>query len=183
MADLSACASCASTQNLKHCARCKTVAYCSPTCQRAHWHDHKSACEFRVVVPAVSQATTPSDALTLLRTMPDPAIKQEQPNKSPVAHQALNIPELRLAIFSELPAIELLATQRVCRSWYLTSTLDQKLQQRLFFSPGPGKLVVPSLSGMCKARFTLSIGACPKFFQKANLAQRSIHTTPVSAML
>lgn len=183
MADLSACASCGSTQSLKNCARCRSVAYCSSTCQRVNWHNHKPKCEFKVVVPSVSQATTPSDALTLLRTMPNPGVKQKRPNKSPVAHQALNIPELRLAIFSSLPAIELLATQRVCRSWYLTSALDPKLQQRLFFPPGPGKLVVPSLSGMCKVTFTLSIGACPNVSQKANLAQRSIRTTPASAML
>ena len=29
---------------LKQCARCRTVAYCSATCQREHWKRHKKAC-------------------------------------------------------------------------------------------------------------------------------------------
>lgn len=146
MADLNACASCASTESLKQCARCKTIAYCSTTCQRAHWQTHKPSCHFQVVLPPASPS--PTDALSLLCAIPDPGVKQKRPNKSPIAQRAFNIPELRLAILSNLPAIELLKTQRVCRSWYLTSALDLQLQQRLFFAPGPGNLVVPSYKGL-----------------------------------
>lgn len=148
MADLTACASCATTDNLKHCARCKNVSYCSKACQRAHWQTHKPSCHFRVLLPPADESTTPTDALALLRTKANPGTKQDVPGVSPVAHKAFNIPELRSSILSELPAIELLATQRVCRSWYLTSAIEQKLRQRLFFSPGPGELVVPSYKGL-----------------------------------
>ena len=148
MADINACASCTSPQGLKQCARCKTVAYCSTTCQRAHWQTHKPSCQFQVVLPPAHQSTTFTDTLSLLRTMPDPGTKQKRTKASSIAQRAFNIPELRLAILSNLPAIELLVTQRVCRSWYLTSALDLQLQQRLFFAPGPGKLV--SLSS-CRA--------------------------------
>jgi hypothetical protein len=122
MADLIACASCESTQNLKQCARCTTVSYCSTTCQRAHWQSHKPSCHFRVVQPPVAQYT---DALSLLRDLPNPLIEREVFSK---AQEALNIPEMRLAISSELPAIELIKIQRVCRSWYLTSVKEKKLQ-------------------------------------------------------
>jgi hypothetical protein len=122
MADLIACASCESTQNLKQCARCKTVSYCSTTCQRAHWQSHKPSCHFRVVQPPAAQHT---DALSLLRDLPNPLIEREVFSK---AQEALNIPEMRLAISSELPAIELIKIQRVCRSWYLTSVKEKKLQ-------------------------------------------------------
>lgn len=76
--------------------------------------------------------------------MPDPGTLKKRPKLSSVAQQAFNIPELRMAVFSELPAIDLLRTQRVCRSWYLTSALELKLQQRLFLSHGPGELLKPS---------------------------------------
>ena len=54
--------------------------------------------------------------------------------------------EVRLAeaVKARFPAIDLLRTQRVCRSWYLTSALGLKLQQRLFLSHGPGELLKPS---------------------------------------
>lgn len=111
MADLTACASCAATDNLKHCARCKTVSYCSKACQRAHWQTHKPPCHFKVILPPADESTTPTDALALLRTKANPETKQAVPGVSPVAHKVFNIPELRLSIPSELPAIELLATQ------------------------------------------------------------------------
>jgi hypothetical protein len=141
MADLIACASCESTQNLKQCARCKAVSYCSITCQRAHWQSHKPSCHFRVVQPPAAQHT---DALSLLRDLPNPVIEQEVFSK---AQEALNIPEMRLAIFSELPAIELVKIQRVCRSWYPTSVNEKKLQQRMFLSAGPGELFLPASKG------------------------------------
>lgn len=102
MADLTACASCSSTQSLKQCARCKIVSYCSTACQRAHWQSHKPSCHFKVVVPPAAQHT---DALSLLRDLPNPITEQEQemPSKT---QEALNIPELRLAIFSKLPATD-----------------------------------------------------------------------------
>ena len=30
---------------LKLCSLCKEVAYCSQSCQRAHWKQHKKACK------------------------------------------------------------------------------------------------------------------------------------------
>ncbi|KAF9530200.1 hypothetical protein CPB83DRAFT_851156 [Crepidotus variabilis] len=33
---------------LKHCARCKTIMYCSRECQVAHWKDHKTWCNNNV---------------------------------------------------------------------------------------------------------------------------------------
>lgn len=155
MADLNACASCASNQNLKQCRRCKTVVYCSVTCQKAHWQTHKRSCHFSVVLPSESPAKVPTDALSLLRTMPDPGTKQDLSNKSPVAQKVFNIPELRLAVFSLLPPLDLLGSQRVCRSWYLTSALEHKLQQRLFFAAGPGDLVLPASTGWLRTIWRL----------------------------
>ena len=37
------CAHCAEPAKL-NCARCKTTAYCSVPCQKAHWRAHKPAC-------------------------------------------------------------------------------------------------------------------------------------------
>jgi len=40
------CASCHSkTENLKRCSGCKTVFYCSKTCQKNHWKEHKPDCQ------------------------------------------------------------------------------------------------------------------------------------------
>ena len=142
MTDLPTCASCANPmESRKRCGRCGT-SYCSATCQKAHWKVHKPSCLlYKVVQPTT---TTSTDRLSLLRTMPDPGTLKKRPRLSSVAQQAFNIPELRMAVFSELPAIDLLRTQRVCRSWYLTSALGLKLQQRLFLSHGPGELLKPS---------------------------------------
>ena len=39
------CASCQKIPtNPKRCGRCKTIFYCSPECQRAHWTQHKIVC-------------------------------------------------------------------------------------------------------------------------------------------
>jgi hypothetical protein len=144
MAELNTCASCAALgQFLVRCHRCGT-SYCSTVCQEAHEHVHKPSCQFTSNVPTQATAETPADSLLLLRTMPNPGTKQELPGTSPIAQRAFNISEIRIAVFHELPATDLLRTQRVCRSWYLTSALKLKLQQRLFFSSGPCELVVPS---------------------------------------
>jgi hypothetical protein len=141
MADPITCASCATPmENRKQCGRCGT-AYCSTECQQAHWKIHKPSCHFKVVLPVSTMST---DALSLSRTMSDPGMQQKLPDECPVSQRVFNIPELRMAVFSKLPAIDLLRTQRVCRSWYLTSALELKLQQRLFLSPGPGELVKAS---------------------------------------
>ena len=40
------CASCHSkTENLKRCSGCKRVFYCSKTCQKNHWKEHKPDCQ------------------------------------------------------------------------------------------------------------------------------------------
>lgn len=146
MPDLIICASCAAPmKSRKQCGRCGT-SYCSTKCQKAHWKTHKPLCQFKVTVPTsqVTAEKAPTDALSLLRTMPDPSSKSSTSNLTPATHRAFNISELRLAIFSEVPAIDLLRTQRVCRSWYLTSALELKLQQRPLLSPGPGALVKAS---------------------------------------
>ncbi|KAK4889199.1 hypothetical protein LTR27_011957 [Elasticomyces elasticus] len=51
--------------------------------------------------------------------------------------EVLKLPELRLNIFSLLPAWDLLKAQQVCRSWYHTIALERMLQQRLFLAAGP----------------------------------------------
>jgi len=61
--------------------------------------------------------------------------------------EVLKLPELRLHIFSLLPARDLLKAQQVCRSWYHTIALERTLQQRLFLAAGPSELVYPALDG------------------------------------
>ena len=40
------CAFCHSkTENLKRCSGCKRVFYCSKTCQKNHWKEHKPECQ------------------------------------------------------------------------------------------------------------------------------------------
>lgn len=107
MSDLTACASCPNTEKLKQCSRCKTVAYCSPACQRAHWQTHKPSCHFKVIIPPPTQ-TPLNDALPILRITSDPGTKQKLKNLFTLAQQTFNIPELRLSIFSLLPACDLL---------------------------------------------------------------------------
>ena len=43
-AGLSAYCSVCGAASTKHCACCKTVGYCSTTCQRAGWKSHKREC-------------------------------------------------------------------------------------------------------------------------------------------
>ncbi|EPS42385.1 hypothetical protein H072_3631 [Dactylellina haptotyla CBS 200.50] len=39
------CANCmTASEDLKHCARCKSVNYCSRDCQKANWKHHKKVC-------------------------------------------------------------------------------------------------------------------------------------------
>ena len=143
---LTACASCNTTEKLKQCSRCKTVPYCSPACQRAHWQIHKPSCHFKVVSPPPNQ-TTSNDALSALRTMPDPSTQQKRKSVPATVQQTFNIPELCLSIFSLLPARDLLRVQRVCRFWYLTIASERKVQQRMFFTAGPGELIIPARKG------------------------------------
>ena len=52
-----------SDQTLKLCARCRTVMYCSSTCQRADWKRHKSVCMCylsSVVVPSPTPSPCPT---------------------------------------------------------------------------------------------------------------------------
>lgn len=149
MTQTTICAWCASKETLKRCSRCKEVSYCSKTCQRTHWPDHKSSCKsnFAPSEP-VEDTSVEDDALALLRSMPQASINRPSTDIVPSAAQrTFDISELRLAIFSLLPARDLLRVQRVSRSWYLTITLEHKLQQRLFFAPGPGELIMPACTG------------------------------------
>lgn len=36
---------CGATRGLHRCTACKSVSYCSETCQRAHWKEHRSECK------------------------------------------------------------------------------------------------------------------------------------------
>ena len=147
MSEMAACASCTESQDLKQCARCKTVLYCSAACQRAHWQVHKPSCHFKVVLPPAVPASPSTDALSLLRTMSDPYTKQKEENVSPVTQRTFNIPELRLSILSLLPARDLLRSQSACRSCYLTITSERQLQQRMFLTLGPGDLIMAAHNG------------------------------------
>lgn len=69
-----------------------------------------------------------------------------------IVMKTFNVPELRLAVFSMLSARDLLRVQRVCRSWYHTIAKERKLQQRLFFAPGPSELVFPARKGQYPIR-------------------------------
>jgi hypothetical protein len=155
MSDLTACASCDATQKLRQCSRCKPVAYCSSACQRAHWRIHKPLCHFKVVLPSVGQAVPPNDTLSILHTISEPGTKQQLKKASPAMQQTFNIPEPRLFNFSLLPARDLLRSQRVCRSWYLTTTSERKFQQRMFFAAGPGELIMPAREGCTSIAKTL----------------------------
>ena len=144
----SECASCKSTDNLKQCARCKTVSYCSTLCQKADWNTHKSTCRFTVTVTH-PQSHTPTDALSLLLAMPDlETTAQSLTPKTKVALKVFNIHELSVAIISLLSARDLLRVQRVCRAWYLTISKERVLQERLFFAAGPGEMVFPARKGL-----------------------------------
>ncbi|KAL7548669.1 hypothetical protein ACHAWF_011939 [Thalassiosira exigua] len=39
------CSNCDATSNLRNCARCGQVGYCSKECQRADWPNHKASCK------------------------------------------------------------------------------------------------------------------------------------------
>ena len=50
------CTQCDKSESLKQCARCKTAVYCSATCQKKHWKEHRPFChenhlEFFVALP------------------------------------------------------------------------------------------------------------------------------------
>lgn len=46
------------------CERCRCVYYCSPTCQRAHWAEHKVGCRGprRIGMPSAPSTTDDSDS-------------------------------------------------------------------------------------------------------------------------
>ena len=48
MASIAKCESCGETQNLKSCASCGDVKYCSRECQTNSWPAHKWTCSDRV---------------------------------------------------------------------------------------------------------------------------------------
>ena len=41
------CAVCGAGGKLKTCSRCKDMSYCSASCQRVHWPEHRSSCHQR----------------------------------------------------------------------------------------------------------------------------------------
>jgi len=40
-----ACGKTSSSDRLKQCSRCRSVSYCSKSCQQAHWSKHKPTCQ------------------------------------------------------------------------------------------------------------------------------------------
>lgn len=104
-------------------------------------------CRLTVNTPPNDQSD--EDALTMLRGMPRPSLKaaNAEIKAASAVLKVFNTAELRLSIFSLLPAQGLLVAQRVCRSWYLHVALEHDLQQRLFFEAGPGELVSPANDG------------------------------------
>ena len=55
-----ACNVCDSETNLKRCARCKKVAYCSRNCQKKDWKTHREKCS--IVSSSSSQRPGPTPA-------------------------------------------------------------------------------------------------------------------------
>ena len=141
------CAKCDKTEGLKQCARCKAVSYCSTDCQKADWKDHKKICRFTITFTPASSVSP--DALSVLRGMSGvlTTTVTTHANATKLIAKTFNTAELRMAIFSLLPAKDLMKTQQVCRSWYRTVALEEKLQQRLFLAPGPGDLVFAAYKG------------------------------------
>ena len=92
----------------------------------------------------------------MLRGMARPPTKASNTEikAAPAVLEVFNTAELRLSIFSLLPAQDLLLAQQVCRSWYLHVALEQDLQQRMFFQPGPGQLVLAASDGKPRFRTT-----------------------------
>ena len=137
MAAQSTCVACSSTDTLKKCGRCKAVSYCSPQCQKTDWKSHKMTCR------------SSADPLSLLLAIPDLETTPQSPiSTTNTGITVLNVPELRMAVFSLLSAPTLLKVQQICRSWYLTIALESTLQQRLFFGAGPGELILPAMKGL-----------------------------------
>lgn len=57
--NISECARCKHPDyNLKRCTGCYSVFYCSKTCQRADWYDHKTVCKLISFVPNVQSQST-----------------------------------------------------------------------------------------------------------------------------
>lgn len=150
------CAICGKVDGLKKCARCKQISYCSSACQRQDWTEHKKVCSFTVTT--LPKSKLDSDALAILRHMPSPPTKLAKAtiNASSAGMNVFNTPELRLEVFAMLPARELLIAQRVCRSWYLHVALESDLQQRLFFEPGPGRLIFTADDGRSLLNSTIA---------------------------
>ncbi|KAK3052705.1 hypothetical protein LTR09_006187 [Extremus antarcticus] len=138
------CATCGKANSSKQCGRCRQVFYCSPECQKTDWKQHKEDC-------------SPPDTLSALRNLnapPSTASTIDNPASS-IMLKALNTAEIRMAVFSLLPAKVLLVVQGVCRSWYHTIALETTLQQRLFFAAGPGELVTPAYEDDSKIALAL----------------------------
>lgn len=151
------CAICGKAHGLKKCARCKRISYCSSACQRQDWTEHKKVCSFTVTTQTTSKPD--SDALAILRHMPCPPTKPAKTtfHASSAVMKVFNTPELRLEVFSMLPTRELLIAQRVCRSWYLHVALKSDLRQRLFFEPGPGRLIFMADDGNSSPNPTIAL--------------------------
>lgn len=141
---MASCQKCGVSDDLKKCARCKLVSYCSRTCQTADWKQHKKICQFQAQVQVDEKRT---DALSMLREMPELPLV----SSFPMVTKAYNTPEVRMAVLSLLKAKDLLVAQGVCRLWYRTIAFEKDLQQRLFFASGPGKLVMAAYEGTCPA--------------------------------
>ncbi|KAK6996492.1 MYND-type domain-containing protein [Favolaschia claudopus] len=50
---------CFNFKNLKECAQCKTVCYCSRECQRKHWKVHKPVCAYNTEQYALADGEEP----------------------------------------------------------------------------------------------------------------------------
>lgn len=61
-----ACIVCGEMDNNKKCSNCKLIYYCSRSCQKADWFQHKKICRSPDEIPLLKENNDPNDATVLI---------------------------------------------------------------------------------------------------------------------